>query len=271
MTSHAIHPTAIIAAGARLAEGVQVGPYSVIGPDVQIGPDTRIGSHVVIEGHTRIGAHNQIYQFASVGAAPQDLKFRGEPSELLIGDSNIIREFTTLQPGTQGGGMKTQIGNSNLFMAYSHVGHDSIIGNSNIFANAATAAGHIHVGDFVTLGGLTAIHQFCKLGDYSFIGGGAMVSKDIPPYCMAQGDRAELVGLNTVGLKRHGFSSEDIKILRQIYRQLFSKEGHFSLRLQKLSQEHMAHEKARVFLEFVSQSERGVAFPRRASEAESLV
>jgi len=216
-----IHPTAIIAPGAELHPSVQVGPFAVIGPQVRIGANSTVGPHAVVEGRTTLGEKNRVFQFASVGAVPQDLKYAGEATSLVIGDGNQIREFTTLHIGTTGGGGVTRIGNNNLFMAYSHVAHDSQVGNRCVFANGATLAGHVEVGDFVTLGGLSAVHQFTRIGAYAFIAGGAMVVMDVPPYCMAQGDRAELAGLNVVGLQRHGFTEEQLARVKDAYRILF--------------------------------------------------
>ncbi|MCL4139356.1 UNVERIFIED_CONTAM: hypothetical protein GTU68_039304, partial [Idotea baltica] len=201
-----IHSTAIIHEGASLGEGTEVGPYSVIGSKVKLGKNNIIKSHVVIEGNTEIGDENTFFQFASVGAAPQDLKFHGEDSKLIIGNKNTIREYVTLQPGTEGGGMLTSIGDQNLFMASSHVGHDCKVGNANVIANSVALAGHVTIHDFVIMGGLSAVHQFVRIGDSSMISGGSMVIKDIPPFSIAQGDRASLVGINKIGLERRGFS-----------------------------------------------------------------
>jgi len=269
-SSCVVHPTAVIARGAKLAGGCVIGPYSVIGPNVAIGTNTRIGPHVVIEGNTTFGSECQVFQFASVGAAPQDLKFHGEPSTLTIGDRNTIREFTTLQPGTEGGGMQTTIGSGNLFMANAHVGHDCVIGDSNILANSVALSGHVTVGNFVTIGGLAGIHQFACLGDGSFIGAGSMVSKDIPPFTMAQGDRAVLVGLNKVGMQRRGYSAEDIAAVREVYRRLLAGFGEFkglttAVRIEKLREIYPELKAAALFLDFVASSQRGVARVGRSS------
>ena len=217
----AVHPTAVIATGAWLGIGVQVGPYAVIGAHVRIGDHTTVGPHAVIDGHTTIGAENRIFQFASVGAEPQDLKYRGEPSRLAIGDRNVIREFATLNPGTSGGGMLTSIGDDNLLMNYAHVGHDSHIGNRCILANSCALAGHVTLEDYVIVGGLAAIHQFVPVGESALLGGGAMVTHDVPPFCNASGDRARLRGLNVIGLRRRGFEVERIRGVRRAYRLLF--------------------------------------------------
>ncbi len=262
MTAH-IHPTAVIDPNASIGEGSHVGPYAVIGPHVVMGKNNTVGPHVVLEGHTRLGDYNQIYQFASVGAAPQDLKYKGEASTLEIGSHNIIREFTTLQPGTSGGGMRTVVGDKNLFMANSHVGHDCKVGSGNIVANSVALAGHVTVGNFVTLGGLSAVHQFVRLGDYSFLGGGSMVAHDVPPYCIVEGNRAVLAGLNIVGLERRGFSAEDVERLRQIYRKLFFEAGAYRTRLAELKPELQSFAAGAVLLQFLESSERGLCAPRR--------
>lgn len=262
-----IHPTAIVSEKAVIGAECTIGPYSVIGPKVVIGAGTSVGSHVVIEGITHIGKENKIFQFASIGAIPQDLKYHGEESTLEIGDRNIIREYVTLQPGTQGGGMHTTIGNSNLFMANSHVGHDCRLGNFNIIANSVAIAGHVTVGDGVTLGGLCGIHQFVRLGDYALLGAGAMVNKDVPPYCLAQGDRAKLAGINRVGLERRGFSNEDIRTLKNLYRELFLTEGLWRERIEKAKQ--LAKIPAAIKLvEFVASSERGVTPVRSTANSD---
>lgn len=216
-----IHPTAIIDSQARLAEGVSVGAYSVIGSDVSIGRGTHIGPHVVIEGPCTIGEDNKFYQFSSIGAAPQDKKYAGEYTSLVIGDRNTIRECVTLNRGTIQDKGVTRIGNDNLIMAYVHVAHDCEIGNNVILANNASLAGHVTVQDFAILGGFTLVHQFCSLGAHIFTGMNSVISKDVPPYLMVSGHMAEPHGLNTEGLKRRKFSSEAIADLRKAYKILF--------------------------------------------------
>jgi UDP-N-acetylglucosamine acyltransferase len=218
----AIHRTAVVAPGAALASSVRVGPYAVIGPHVRVGAGTRIGPHAVIEGRTTIGRDNRIFQFASVGAEPQDLKYRGEESRLEIGDRNIIREFATLNPGTTGGGMVTTVGNDTLIMNYAHVGHDCHVGSHCVLANSATLAGHVTLEDYVIVGGLAAIHQFVRVGESAILGGGAMVIHDVPPFCNASGDRARLRGINVIGLKRRGFDAEQLRAIKGAYRLLFA-------------------------------------------------
>ncbi len=253
-----IHATAIIHPEAQLDPTVEVGPYAVIGPKVRIGSSTRVGPHAVLEGDTTIGSRNRIFQFASVGAEPQDLKYAGEATKLMIGDDNLIREFTTLHIGTAGGGGITRIGHKNLFMAYSHVAHDCQIGSGCVLANSAALAGHVELGDHVILGGLSAVHQFTRIGKHAFIAGGAMVAMDVPPYCTAQGDRAELVGLNTVGLARHGFSEDQISRMKDGYRILFRSKMGLNEALSKLKAEHGGNPEIDDLLEFLAGSTRGV-------------
>lgn len=253
-----IHPTAVIAPGAQIDPAAEVGPYVVIGPKVKLGAGTIVGPHTVIDGNTTIGARNHIFHHASVGAPPQDLKYHGEDTQLLIGDENQIREFTTLHTGTVGGGGVTKVGNKNLFMAYTHVAHDCLIGNGNIFPNAATLAGHVEIGDFVHLGALAAVHQFTRIGDHAFIAGGAMVVMDVPPFCMAQGDRAELAGINQVGLKRHGYTDEQVGRVKDAYRILFRSKMGLNEALSQLREGMGQHPEIALLLEFITNSKRGI-------------
>ena len=220
----AIHPTAIIENGANIASDVEIGPYAVIGAHVEIGEGTRVGAHAVITGHTRIGKRNQIFQFASLGAQPQDKKYAGEPTRLEIGDDNTIREFCTFNTGTVQDQGVTRVGNYNWIMSYVHLAHDCVIGNQVVLANNATLAGHVEVGDYTILGGLTAVHQFCKIGAHVITGGGTIVYKDIPPYVMAAGQPAKPHGLNSEGLKRRGFTPETLVTLKRAYKTLY-REG----------------------------------------------
>ncbi|HYX90814.1 MAG TPA: acyl-ACP--UDP-N-acetylglucosamine O-acyltransferase [Myxococcaceae bacterium] len=258
LTASGVHPTAIVHPEAKLDDSVEVGPFAVIGPKVRIGPDTTVGPHAVIEGRTTIGQRNRIFQFASVGAAPQDMKYGGEDTELVIGNGNVIREFATLHIGTAGGGGVTSVGDGNLFMAYSHVAHDCRIANGCVLANSVALAGHVQVEDHVIFGGLSAVHQFTRIGRHAFIAGGAMVAMDVPPYCTAQGDRAELVGLNTVGLSRHGYSEEQIRRIKEAYKVLFRSKLALNEAMSKLRAEYAGHPEIDVMLEFVSRSERGL-------------
>ncbi|KOR33050.1 UDP-N-acetylglucosamine acyltransferase [Achromatium sp. WMS3] len=216
-----VHTQAIIDPNTELAEGVTVGPFAIIGPDVKIGTGTTVGPHAVIRGPTKIGRNNKIYQFASIGEAPQDQKYTGEPTKLEIGDRNVIREFVTINRGTVQDAGITQIGNDNLFMAYTHVAHDCHIGNHVIMANAASLGGHIKVADWAILGGFTIVHQFCCIGTHSFCAMGSVLTKDVLPYITVGGHPAEARGINTEGLRRRAFSKESIQAIRQAYKVLF--------------------------------------------------
>lgn len=264
-----IHGSAVISDGAEIEEGVSIGPFSVIGPNVKIGKGTKIHPHVVIDGYTTIGRDNEIFPFASIGMAPQDLKYAGEPSTLQIGDNNKIREYVTIQPGTSHGLMKTVVGSSNLFMANSHVGHDCIIGSNNVIANSVAIAGHVTVENHVILGGLVGIHQFTRIGSLALIGGGAMVNLDIPPYCLAQGDRCSIRGLNLIGLQRAGFSKEDISFIKKSYRHFFSTVGHLRAKLDTFPRELSQNERANALVEFIVNSKRGISEPSRPDSAKS--
>ena len=226
-----IHATAIIAPGATLADDVVIGPYCVVGRRVELGAGVRLMSHVVVEGRTTIGEGTRIFPFASLGFEPQDLKYRGEESSLVIGRNNTLREYVTMNPGTEGGGMVTRVGDHGLFMVGVHVAHDCQIGDHVVMANNATLAGHVVVEDFALLGGLSAVHQFVRIGRHAMIGGMSGVERDVIPYGQVMGDRARLSGLNIIGMQRHGFSREDIQGLRSAYQFLFSAEGTFNDRV----------------------------------------
>lgn len=254
-----IHETAIIHPSARIGQNVQIGAYTVIGEDVSIGDESIIGPHAVIEGPTEIGRQNRIFQFASIGAPPQDLKFGGEKTRLKIGDRNTVREFVTLHRGTVGGGGETVIGSDNLLMAYCHVAHDCRVGNRVVLANSATLAGHVTVGDFAILSALTAVHQFTRVGEHVMISGGSMVNQDIPHYVIAQGDRAKPVGLNLIGLKRRGFSDEAISGIKKAYRLLFRSGLRQEEAVTRMSEELGHLPEVAAFIEFIKESERGLA------------
>lgn len=261
-----IHPTAVVSDKASIGENVKIGPFCVVDEHVSIGDGCELISHVVISGHTTIGASNRIFPFATVGHEPQDLKFHGEPSEVVIGDNNTIRESVTINPGTEGGGMLTRIGNGNLLMAYAHVAHDCMVGNEVIMANNATLAGHVIVDDGAIIGGMSAIHQFLRIGRYSMIGGMSGIVKDIPPYCLtAGGYRPSLAGLNLVGLRRRGFSNECIKVLKDIYRILLQGSGKIVDRMDEATSVAGDDVDARHLVEFVGSAERGVTTHRRDS------
>jgi UDP-N-acetylglucosamine acyltransferase len=254
-----IHDSAIIDPGARLGQNVSVGAYSVIGADVEIGDDCWIGPHAVINGPCRIGRNNRIFQFSSVGEAPQDKKFAGERTWLEIGDDNVIREFVTLNRGTGDGGGKTVIGSSNLFMAYTHVAHDCMVGDHVIFSNAASLAGHVEVGDHVILGGFTSVHQFTKIGAHAFCGLGSVITQDVPPFSSVAGNRARVFGINKEGLKRRGFSAELIRALHKSFRLLLASSKSRDVALQELQPLINEFPEVGTFTRFIVDSERGIA------------
>lgn len=253
-----IHPTALVDPQARLGEGVEIGPYSIVGPHVEIGANTVVGPHVVIEGHTRIGADNRIFQFCSIGAAPQDKKYAGEDTRLEIGDRNTIRECCTFNVGTVQDGGVTRVGNDNWIMAYVHVAHDCQVGNNVIFANSVQLAGHVQVGDFVILGGLSGVHQFVRIGAHAMAGMTTSLSQDLPPYVMASGNPAAARGMNFEGLRRRGFSAEGLAALRRAYKTIYAS----GLRLEEaraaVAAEQDAHPELRPLVEFLSVSGRGI-------------
>jgi UDP-N-acetylglucosamine acyltransferase len=254
----AIHPTAVIAIDAVLADGVEVGPYTVIGPGVEVGHGTKIGPHVVVEGPTRIGAGNRIFQFASVGADPQDKKYRGETTRLEIGDRNVIRECVTLHRGTVQDKGVTRIGDDNLFMAYAHVAHDCVIGSHCVLANQATLAGHVHIGDWVIMGGFSGIHQFGRIGSHAFIANNAAVTRDVPPFVMAVGQPADAHSINAEGLKRRGFTPEQVRNIRAAFRVLYRsglKLAEATARLEALARDQP---ELLPLVEFLPQASRGI-------------
>lgn len=224
-TAPGIHPTAIVEDGARIGAEVRIGPYCLVGPDVELGDRVELVGHVAVAGHTRIGPGTRIWPFASIGHRPQDLKYAGETSSLEIGAENMIREHVTMSPGTAGGGLTTRVGNGGLFMVGVHVGHDCHVGDGVIMANNATLAGHVEIGDNAILGGLSAVHQFVRIGAHAMVGGMTGVEKDVIPYGSAIGNRAELGGLNIVGLRRRGFDRATIHALREAYRAVFNGPG----------------------------------------------
>ena len=259
-----IHPSAIIEDGAKLANNVSVGAFTYIGAKVSIDEGTIIGSNTVIEGKTTIGKNNHIFSHAAIGTIPQDLKFNGEDVELIIGDNNKIREFTLLNPGTQGGGSITKIGNNNLLMGYVHLGHDVILGDNCILANGATLAGHVELGNHVVIGGLTPIHQFVHIGDYAMIGGASALTQDIPPYCLAEGNRASLRGLNLTGLRRK-LDRDTINALKNAYRELFEQGNPIQEVAAKIAQESSLEE-VKQLCNFIQVSKRGIPYNRKESK-----
>lgn len=232
-----IHPTAIIAKGADIADNVSIGAYCVIGENVKIGAGCDIKSHVCIDGYTEIGENCVIYPFASLGHAPQDLKFGGEKTTLKIGNNNKIREHVTMNPGTQSGASQTVIGDNCLFMVGAHVAHDCVVGNNVIMANNATLGGHVEVGDYVVVGGLSAVHQFVRIGSYAIIGGFSGVENDVIPYGRVKGERAHLAGLNLIGLERQGFSKDDLRNLQRAFNQLFGSDGTLEQRMDSVEKD----------------------------------
>src|SRR6266568_3125829 len=253
-----VHPTAIVDSRAELDSSVEVGPYCLLGAGVKIGKESKIHSHAVIQGRTTLGEGNEVFPFATIGSIPQDLKYKGEPSELLIGNRNTIREYVSLNPGTAGGGMVTRVGDRNLLMMYCHIAHDCIIGNHNVIANGATLGGHVVIEDFVIVGGLVGIHQFTRIGSGVILGAGSMVSKDVPPYCNATGDRARLRGLNLEGLKRRRIEKEKIEALRKAYRIMFRSKLKTRDAIMKVRQELSGYAEAGQLATFVENSQRGV-------------
>jgi UDP-N-acetylglucosamine acyltransferase len=253
-----IHPTAIISPDATLAEGVDIGPYSIIGPDCHIGKNTSIGPHVVIESHTDIGEGCRISQFASLGGAPQDLKYRGEATRVVIGNYNTIREYVTINRATTADIGVTLIGNHNLLMAYCHVAHNCRLENHIVMANAANLAGHIHVEDFAIIGGLSGVHQFTRIGAHCIIGGASAVTKDVAPFVMVSGNYAKLFGLNMIGLKRRGFTDETIQALKKAYRIVFRSSLLLSAAIKRVEQEVEDVPEVRQFLAFIRDSKRGL-------------
>jgi UDP-N-acetylglucosamine acyltransferase len=257
----AVDPTARVAPQAELGPGVRVGAYAVVGPQVRVGAGTIIDSHAVVDGDTVLGRNNRLYPFSSVGLPPQDLKYHGERTRLEIGDRNTVREFVTIQPGTQGGGGLTRIGSDNLFMAYSHVAHDCLVGSHTIFANGATLAGHVEVADFVTIGAFSAVHQFCRVGVHGFLGGYTVATKDVLPYSKTVGNRARIYGVNTLGLTRRGFSPEVIAAIRHAYRVLLQSRLNTTDALARLEAEPLIPE-VRVLVDFIRSARRGVVLKR---------
>lgn len=263
MSAPRIHSTAIVDPAAGLDDDVVIGPYSVIGARVRLGRGTVVASHAVIEGNTTLGRENHVFQFASVGAVPQDKKFHGEDTQLVVGDRNVIREFATLQPGTESGGGITRVGSGCLVMNYSHVAHDCIVGDNVILANGTQLGGHVTVEDFVVVGALVGIHQFVKIGESAIIGAGSMVSLDVPPFCNATGDRAKLHGLNLVGLKRRGIADDTISVLRKLYRIVFQSKLKSAEAVERARSELPALPEVERFLTFVRHAERGLCRPGR--------
>ncbi|MDR3450716.1 MAG: acyl-ACP--UDP-N-acetylglucosamine O-acyltransferase [Alphaproteobacteria bacterium] len=262
-----IHASAIVDPKAQLGTNISIGPFCTVGPDVKLGDGVQLVSHVVVGGRTTIGAKTTIYPFASLGLRPQDLKFKDEPSTLEIGANNQIREQVTMNPGTEGGGMATRVGDNGLFMVGAHVAHDCKVGNNVVLANNATLAGHVSVGDFVIVGGLSAVHQFVRIGPFAIIGGMSGVEKDVIPFGLVKGERAHLAGLNMVGLERRGFGRDEVRALRSAYRMLFAHEGTLAERIEETQAHYKDHAQVTQILDFIrASSDRPVCQPKQDDE-----
>ncbi len=257
MSDVKIHPTAIVDAGAHLGEGCEIGPYCIVGAGVELGPYCWLQNHVTVMGLSRIGRENRFYAYASIGQQTQDLKYAGEPTYLEVGDQNTFREFVTVNRGTAPGAA-TRVGSGGNFLAYSHIAHDCVVGDRVIFSNNGTIGGHVEVGDYVVVGGLTAVHQFCRIGAHAITGGCSKIVQDVPPYMIADGNPAEIRGLNRVGLERHGFGTESQRALKEAYRILYRSDLNQQQALERLGNELGEEEAVRPLLEFLKGSRRGV-------------
>jgi UDP-N-acetylglucosamine acyltransferase len=253
-----IHPTALVEAGAKLADDVEIGPYTTIGAEVAIGAGTRVASHVVIRGRTTIGERNRIFQFASIGEIPQDRKYTGEPTLLTIGDDNVIREFVSIHAGTTQDRGETTIGNANWLLAYVHIAHDCVVGSNTTFSNNAQLAGHVVIGDWVTMGGFTGVHQFCRVGAHAMIAAGAIVLQDVPPYVTAAGYPAKPHGTNNEGLRRRGFSTEEISAVRRAYKTLYRESRTLEEARTELDVAARTQPVLAAFVEFLGTAGRGI-------------
>jgi len=252
-----IHPSAIVAAGAVIPESCTIGPYCTIGPEVALGEECNLISHVVVDGRTRIGSRNVFYPFSSIGMAPQDLKYHGEPTEFEMGDDNTIRECVTISRGTPGGGGITRVGSHNLLMAYVHIAHDCVVGSHCILANAATLAGHVTIEDYASVGAFSPVHQFCTVGQYAFIGGGTIVTQDVLPYSLTSSRREnKAFGINKIGLARRGFTPERLSVLQKAFRMLLSARMNTSQAIEKMRE--LGGDDVKVVADFIERSHRGV-------------
>jgi UDP-N-acetylglucosamine acyltransferase len=261
MTEPRIHPTAFIDPAAKLGADVAVGPYAIIGAQVELGDDCRVGHHATLEGPSKIGPRNEFFPYTAIGFKTQDLKYKGEPTHLEIGEGNVFREFCTVHRGT-GPGEKTIIGNGNLFLAYSHIAHNCVVGNQTIFSNNATLAGHVTVGDHAVISGLSAVHQFCRIGAHAIIGGCTKIVQDVPPYLIADGNPAHLRGVNHIGLERRGFAEAEIKALRRAYKILADRTLNFAQSVEKIvTSEDAADPHVAALLEFIRTTQRGIVRP----------
>lgn len=266
MAEALIHKTAIIEEGAVIGDDCKIGPYCVVGPNVRLGRGVELKAHVVVDGYTTIGDETIVWPFASLGSAPQDLKYKGEKSELIIGARCKIREHVTMNPGTEGDKMKTVVGDNCLFMTASHVAHDCVVGNNVILANNATLAGHVEVGDFAIIGGLAAVHQFVRIGPFAMIGGMSGVEYDVIPYGLVKGERAHLAGLNYVGLERRGFSKDQVQVLMKAFRQLFDGQGTLADRVNNVANDYGSEQAVMRMIDFIRAKEgRSVLQPKSAA------
>ncbi|HEY0785763.1 MAG TPA: acyl-ACP--UDP-N-acetylglucosamine O-acyltransferase [Acidobacteriaceae bacterium] len=258
-----VHPSSVIAAGAHVPASCTIGPFCTVGPHVVLGEHCELVSHVVLDGHLTAGARNRFYPFAAIGIAPQDLKYQGEPTRLTLGEENVIRESVTISRGTAGGGGHTRLGSHCLIMAYAHIGHDSVIGDHCILANAATLAGHVLVEDYATVGALCPVHQFCRIGRYAYVGGGTTITQDVLPFSLTSARReTHAYGMNKVGLERRGFSSDRLRALHHAFRLLLAGKLNTSQALERLRSEALpddpAHQDLRYLIDFIASSQRGV-------------
>lgn len=259
MSTHEIHPQAVVAASAKLGPRVKIGAYAIVGEHVELGEGCLLDSHAVVQGPATIGRHNIFHPFCSIGGDPQDLKFHGEHTELLIGEGNTFREYVTVSRGTVGGGAKTTIGNGSLFMAYAHVAHDCHVGNETIFANGATLAGHVTVEDFATIGAFSPVHQFCRIGRYAYVGASTVITQDVPPFSRVVTERStKSYGLNSIGLERKGFSKERLESLQRAYRLLLQSKMNTSQALAEMRNKLGASEDVQELIRFIEAAERGI-------------
>ena len=254
-----IHPTAVVSAKVSLGQEVSIGPYAIVEDDVVVGDHCRVDAHTVIQGPTRIGVHCHFFPFCSIGFPPQDLKYRGERTELVIGDHNTFREYVTVNRGTTGGGGRTSIGNHNFIMAYGHIAHDCLLGDHVLLANAATLAGHVTVADHATVGAFSGVHQFCRVGIYGFVGGYSVITKDVLPYSKTVSARdAKNYGVNVIGLERRGFSADSIRTIRAAYRVLFQSGLNTSQALDQLKRDLSGNSEVQALIDFIQTSDRGI-------------
>ena len=258
MSPPVVHPTAVVDGGAELADGVEIGAYAVVGPDVRLGSGCRVGPHAVVSGHTEIGAGTMIHAHAVVGGPPQDLKYRGEPTRLFVGERNQIREGVTINTGTELGGGETRIGNDSFFMANSHVAHNAVVGNNSILVNSASLAGHVKLGDNCLISGMSGVHQFCRVGRFAVMSGGSMTSLDLPPFMIADGRNGLIRGINMVGLRRAGFKRDVIKVLKEVYKIFYKSEFIGTRALELIEERYGDIAEAMEFVDFVRTSKRGV-------------